>query len=98
MRGEFDAALVDRATAAGATLSEAATVLKIAQDGDLVRLPAPRLSGGTWNDAGPQGKPLTRIGPFQGNPHSCSIPPLPLVRGDAGSPDADDRQRTVSLP
>lgn len=38
MRDEFDAALVDRATAAGATLSEATTVLKIAEDSDLVRL------------------------------------------------------------
>jgi len=38
MRDEFDAALMDRATAAGATLSEATTVLKIAEDGDLVRL------------------------------------------------------------
>lgn len=38
MRDEFDAALVERATAAGATLSEATTVLKIAEDGDLVRL------------------------------------------------------------
>ncbi|MGO9078653.1 MAG: geranylgeranyl reductase family protein [Streptosporangiaceae bacterium] len=38
MRDEFDAALVDRATEAGVTLSEATTVLKIAEDGDLVRL------------------------------------------------------------
>jgi geranylgeranyl reductase family protein len=38
MRDEFDAALVDRATAAGATLSEATAVLKITEDGDLVRL------------------------------------------------------------
>ena len=38
MRDEFDAALADRATAAGATLSEATTVLKITEDGDLVRL------------------------------------------------------------
>ena len=38
MRDEFDAVLVDRATAAGATLSEATTVLKIAEDSELVRL------------------------------------------------------------
>lgn len=38
MRDEFDAALVDRAVAAGATLREATTVLKIAEVGDLVRL------------------------------------------------------------
>lgn len=38
MRDEFDAALMDRATAAGATLREATTVLTIAEEGDLVRL------------------------------------------------------------
>lgn len=38
MRDEFDAALVDCARAAGVTLSESTTVLRITEDADLIRL------------------------------------------------------------